>query len=91
MAKKVIVTGCGGMLGSSVYKVLKAKNYEVLATDIDLNEEWLSCLDVRDFEKAEKIAKEFMPEAIIHLAALTSLEYCEKNPEEAYKTNCSHQ
>lgn len=87
MVKKVFVTGCGGMLGSSVYKVLKEKNYEVLATDIDLNEKWLSYLDVRDFEKAEKIAKEFKPDVIIHLAALTSLEYCEENPEEAYKTN----
>jgi len=85
--KKILITGCGGMLGSSVYPYLKEKEYEVLATDIDLNEPWLSKLDVRDFSGAEKVVKEFGPDIILHLAALTSLEYCEDHPEETYETN----
>lgn len=87
MHNKILITGCGGMLGSSVYSFLKEKGYNLLATDIDLNEKWLSYLNVRDLESVEKIAEKFNPDLIIHLAALTSLEYCEENPEEAYKTN----
>ena len=87
MIRRILVTGCGGMLGSSVYKHLSAKGYELLATDIDLDEDWLSYLDVREFENAYKIASSFKPDIILHLAALTNLEYCESNPKEAYKTN----
>ncbi len=87
MIRRILITGCGGMLGSSVHKHLVSKNYEVLATDIDLDESWLSYLDVRDFEQVRQTAKAFNPDIILNLAALTNLEYCEKNPEEAYKTN----
>src|SRR3989344_1267725 len=86
MIKRILITGCGGMLGSSVYPHL-SKNYIVKATDIDLDESWLNYLDVRDLENARKISKEFKPDIILHLAALTNLEYCESNPTEAHKTN----
>lgn len=85
--KKILITGCGGMLGSSVYKHLKEEGYEVLATDIDLDETWLSYLDVRDLNSAREIAMKFRPDIILHLAALTNLEYCEDKKEEAYNTN----
>ena len=85
--KKIMITGCGGMLGSSVYTYLKSKGGDILATDIDLNEDWLSYLDVRDYEKSRDICMKFNPEIILHLAALTSLEFCEQNPEAAHDTN----
>jgi len=83
---RVLITGCGGMLGEGVYKEFVDK-CTVLATDIDLNEEWLSLLDVRNKKDIEKIVEEFKPNYIIHLAALTDMEYCEKNVEDAYRTN----
>lgn len=85
--KRILITGCGGMLGSAVYPDLKSKGYEILATDLNSNEEWLSKLDVRSFNEAKEIVEQFKPEIILHLAALTSLEYCEDHPEEAYRTN----
>lgn len=84
--KNILITGCGGMLGQAVYQTLKSKN-NVLATDIDINEEWLEYLDVRDLELLFKISKSFKPDLIINLAALTDLEFCENNPEDAYLTN----
>ncbi len=84
---KVFITGCGGMLGSAVYPFFKEKGYDVLATDIDLNEDWLEYLDVRDYKQAKDITDKFQPDIILHLGALTSLEYCENHLEEAYKTN----
>ena len=87
MIKKILITGCGGMLGSSVYKHLTGQGYTVLATDIELDESWLSYLDVREFEQAKEIAFKFKPDIILHLAALTNLEFCEDNLVEAYQTN----
>lgn len=85
--RKILVTGCGGMVGSAVYPYLKDKGYDVLATDKDVNEPWLKYLDVRDKRRTDRLFSEFNPEVVINLAALTSLEYCENNIEEAYKVN----
>jgi len=84
--KKVFITGCGGMLGEAFYAFFKNK-FIVKASDIDVNEEWLSYLDVRDYSEYRKQALEFKPDICIHLAALTDLEYCELHPDEAYATN----
>jgi dTDP-4-dehydrorhamnose reductase len=83
---RVLITGCGGMLGEAVYREF-ADKCNVLATDIDLNEDWLSLLDVRNKEDVVEAVRNFNPGYIIHLAALTDMEYCEKNVEDAYKTN----
>lgn len=85
--KKVLITGCGGMLGQAVYKVFSDKYESVTATDIDLNESWISYLDVRDIIECESYFKKTKPDIVLHLAALTDLEYCEINPLEAWKTN----
>ena len=84
--KKVFIVGCGGMLGKAVYEKF-APVCHVLATDIDLNESWLEYGDVIDFQKISEKALNFEPDLIINLAALTDLEYCEKNPEITWKTN----
>jgi len=83
---KVLITGSGGMLGKDMYNIFKLK-HNVLATDIDLNENWLKYLDVRNIKECVKIVDDFKPEIILHLAALTDLEYCEKNQENSWKTN----
>jgi len=83
---KILITGCGGMLGDAFYKLYKDK-YIVKATDIDLNEDWLKYLDVRDFDQYKNIVEAFKPNIILHLAALTDLEYCEENQTNAYLTN----
>ena len=83
---RILITGCGGMLGEAVYTVF-SKIYTVRATDIDINTEWLSYLDVRDYQAIEREILGFKPAAVFHLASLTDLEYCEANLTEAYKTN----
>lgn len=87
--KKILITGCGGMLGPYVYERAKelCGNENVLATDIDLNESWLSKLDVREIREYESVIKEFKPNIVFHLAALTDLEYCEKNIRDSWATN----
>ena len=83
---KVFIAGCGGMLGDAIYKQF-SNSCIVLATDIDLNEKWLTYGDIRDYNEMYKIIESFCPDIIINLAALTDLEVCEKNPENTWKTN----
>ena len=83
---KVMLAGCGGMLGDAVYKQF-SKNCQVLASDIDLNEDWLVHGDVRDYQQMYVMAKDYQPDLIINLAALTDLEMCEKDKDNTWKTN----
>ena len=85
--ERVLITGCGGMLGKSVYETFSSKFKFVLATDIDTNEPWLKYLDVREIDQCKKVFEEFKPTIVLHLAALTDLEYCEKNQDNCWKTN----
>lgn len=83
---RVYVAGCGGMLGEAVHKVFAAK-HEVECSDIDLNTSWLSYCDFRDFPQYAASVEKFGPDVLIHLGAHTSLEYCEENADDAYRTN----
>jgi dTDP-4-dehydrorhamnose reductase len=83
---RVYIAGCGGMLGEAVY-ALWSSQCKVMATDIDVNEDWLSHADVRKFGDMAKSIRDFAPNILINLAALTDLEYCERNPENAWLTN----
>src|SRR3989338_968709 len=83
---KILVTGCGGMLGEAVYNHFKNRAI-VIATDKNVNEPWLHNLDVTDYASVREFVYRVNPDYIFHLAALTDMEYCEKNHLDAYKTN----
>lgn len=83
---KIYIAGCGGMLGEAFYTQFK-NDYEIKCTDIDVNEEWLSILDFRDYKDYRADVKAFKPDYLFHLGAFTDLEYCEQNVEETYRTN----
>ena len=74
------------MLGEAVYEYFSERT-TVKATDIDVNTDWLSYADVRDYQDMDQSIREFGPDLIINLAALTDLEYCEKNAENSWLTN----
>ncbi len=84
--KKIYIAGCGGMLGEAFYKQFSDK-YVLKCSDKDVNEEWLSFLDFRDFDAYKKDVMEFKPDYLFHLGAYTDLEFCEKNPDDTYITN----
>lgn len=84
--KKIYIAGCGGMLGEAFYAQFK-NDYEIKCTDKDVNEEWLSFLDFRDFEIYKKDVIDFKPDYLFHLGAYTDLEFCEQNVDETYLTN----
>lgn len=84
--KKIYMAGSGGMLGEAFFKQFK-NEFELKCTDKDVNEDWLSYLDFRNFDEYKKDIFEFMPDYLFHLGAYTDLEYCEKNADDTYLTN----
>jgi len=86
MKKKVYIAGCGGMLGEAFYTQFK-EEFELKCSDKDVNENWLSLLDFRDFNAYKKDVMEFQPDYLFHLGAYTDLEFCEGNIDDSYATN----
>ena len=86
MKKRIYIAGSGGMLGEAFYAQFK-DDYEIKCTDKDVNEDWLSFLDFRDFEAYKKDVEAFAPDYLFHLGAYTDLEFCEENVDDTYITN----
>lgn len=84
--KRIYIAGCGGMLGEAFYTQFK-DDYILKCTDKDVNEDWLSYLDFRNFEAYRKDVIDFQPDYLFHLGAYTDLEFCEQNPDDTYLTN----
>ena len=74
------------MLGEAFYHVF-SKDYNVMCTDIDVNDDWLSFLDFRDFNSYQDDVAAFSPDYLFHLGAFTDLEYCELHENDTYVTN----
>lgn len=74
------------MLGEAFYTQFK-NDYILKCTDKDVNEDWLSFMDFRNFEAYRKDVIDFQPDYLFHLGAYTDLEFCEQNPDETYLTN----
>lgn len=92
---RILVTGSAGMLGSALVPALVRAGHEIVATDIEMGDPtpWgptgptLRHLDVRDRQQVRRAFSEAAPEIVLHLAAETSLEISDADPDHAYLTN----
>ena len=57
------------MLGEAFHTQFK-DDYEIKCTDKDVNDDWLSFLDFRDFDSYKKDVEEFNPDYLFHLPAV---------------------
>jgi dTDP-4-dehydrorhamnose reductase len=85
---RIYMAGCGGMLGAAFYEEF-GQFADLKCTDIDVNEAWLSYLDIRDLERYSEDVGSFSPDCLFHLGAYTDLEYCETHVDDAYATNAT--
>jgi dTDP-4-dehydrorhamnose reductase len=83
---RIYMAGAGGMLGEAFHRIFGAA-HELECSDIDVNAPWLSLLDFRDFDSYRAEVTAFRPDYLFHIGAHTDLEYCERNPDDAYATN----
>ena len=78
----MLVTGAGGMVGSYVPEVFT--DYELVLTN---TVEGYIHLDVRQPADVMRMVADLKPDVILHLAAATDVDQCEREPDEAFHTN----
>ena len=89
---KILITGGTGLLGTHLL-LSKPNNCQVFATVHDykkvlkLKDVAYVPLDVRNGQEITKVINSINPEIVIHTAAHSSVDFCQKNQEEAYQTN----
>lgn len=81
--KRMLVTGSGGMVGA--YAPGLFADYELYLTDLQTSE--TSKLDVVNREETLSIVKKIDPHVVLHLAAATDVDQCERDPFYAYLSN----
>ena len=86
---KLLITGSSGLLGSKIAEIAQTRNHEVYsayaqhypihgkATQLDISKE----------NEVIETFKKIDPEAVIHTAALTDVDKCEKEKDLALKIN----
>jgi len=87
---KVLVTGASGLLGAHLMAALSADH---AVTGIDRNPWWgdgaqtVLLEDLFDAGATTRIVREEAPDAVIHCAAMTDVDACERNPSLALRAN----
>jgi len=79
---RMLVTGAGGMVGSYVAKQLH--DYAPILTDVLAGFE---NLDVCDPAAVSQMIAKARPEIVLHLAAATDVDRCEREPDVAFRAN----
>jgi len=84
---KILIAGATGLLGSSLTIWLRSLGYEVITVSKsgDMSD---FAADFTQRDHAYKCLDEVCPDAILNLIGLTSVEYCELNPNDSYRVNC---
>lgn len=86
---RLLITGSSGLIGRQFCLEAIRMGYEVYATEHETNVDAgipvkFDLLDVSSIESAYEKSK---PDVVIHMAALTDVDLCERNPELAFRMN----
>jgi dTDP-4-dehydrorhamnose reductase len=82
----VLVTGAAGMVGSHLLEAYPEE--EIHRTDLHPDPEaGIHPLDVRDHDQVMDTVERVKPTRVLHLAAETDVDRCEKEPDHAFCTN----
>ncbi|MFQ6618721.1 MAG: SDR family oxidoreductase [Fidelibacterota bacterium] len=90
--KKILVTGCHGLLGQKViYELIP--DYEVLGTGLQKNsfikEDSFKYakMDITDRDEVLRVVRSFSPDVIINTASFTEVDRCEIEKDRCWKVN----
>ena len=89
---KILVTGICGMLGVDLYQTLR-EQHEVVGFDVNefpstpFSPPPIQRGDITRIEEVKRAFSELVPQMVVHAAAYTDVDGCEKNPDKAYKVN----
>ena len=85
---RLLITGARGMMGRDLRAAAEAAGHEVWGTDIaKLEKDPKDRLDISAHEAVAEALDRFQPDWVLHLAALTDVDHCERVPEDAWRVN----
>jgi dTDP-4-dehydrorhamnose reductase len=94
IVRRVLLTGGAGMLGSAVVPAFLGADDDVLVTDASSRalehvppQVAREVVDVRNGDRLSSVVASFRPDLVVHLAAVTDIEFCERNPDQAWSTH----
>jgi len=87
---KVLITGISGMLGVDLYQALREER-EVVGLDTR-DFPWapfppVNKVEITELEVIKELFSQLAPDFVIHTAAYTDVDGCEKNPDRAHRVN----
>lgn len=91
--KRVLITGSNGLLGQKVVDIFSRGEYPLLLVSLEpvsvFDEQIFPYrhVDLTQKQEVRKIIDEFEPEVIVHTAAVTDVDLCEKDRALAWKVN----
>ncbi|MBW4695083.1 MAG: NAD(P)-dependent oxidoreductase [Lyngbya sp. HA4199-MV5] len=88
--QKLLVTGASGFLGWNLCQVATSK-WDVYGTScsksITIPDTTMVAIDLTDFAAMQRLFEDVQPDAVVHLAAQSSPNVCQNQPEASYRLN----
>lgn len=83
---KILITGASGFIGTKLTDIL-SKEYEVHGTYHQNKRDNLHFLDITDKESTYSLIEKLKPDVLIHTAAMTNVDECEKYKDSKREDN----
>jgi len=85
---RILITGAFGQLGTSLRNILSDQSILAAGRMIPLEEkDGCTALDITELNQVRETIALFQPDVIVHLAAMTDVDGCERDPELAFDVN----
>lgn len=91
---RILITGGNGLLGTKIIeRVLDDPSIEIISTSRDtcqngyLGDFQFAQMDITDSDVVNMVLSEYDPDVVIHTAAMTNVDGCETNRDEAWEIN----
>ncbi|MBV9849520.1 MAG: dTDP-4-dehydrorhamnose reductase [Armatimonadetes bacterium] len=85
---RILITGAAGMLGTDARRILAEQGHTLLSTDVGpAATGTIAPLDITDIHALRAVFGEFRPDVVLHGAAYTNVDGCERDPDTAHRVN----
>jgi dTDP-4-dehydrorhamnose reductase len=85
---KILITGITGLLGSEIAALLEEKHEIIgIARENSFGSVETLKLDISDYETVYRAVTKLNPDLIIHAAAMSNVDACESDPDQAFRVN----